>query len=410
MSDPHAEPSWKTSVRPGGLGWRTFHVVAVALATAAGLFLLWRASGSLFLVFAGLLFAVFLDACTQGLGWIWGVSRAWRLAVVCVCLLVLGVVGVSFGGYTIALQADELFATVQRQLNALRREVRGSSSAPGASSLAPQGEAPPPGQQQQPPSAPAQPWRPAPGQPSQEPGDGGGLGAVVRSFFPNAAALLQSATAALGGVAGVLGNLVVIVFLGLYVAVDPSIYRRGALLLVPPDKRERAGSVLDESATALRWWVIGQLVSMGIIAALTYVALLLVGMPAALVLALITGLFAFIPYIGSFVAGAMIVLFGLAQGPTMAFWGLGVYLLVQLVESYVLAPVVQRWSVNISPAVIIGGLTVLGGVFGIWGFILAAPLLAVLRIMVLRLWVEDALGDAEGAKAALGSPGAATDY
>jgi predicted PurR-regulated permease PerM len=85
----------------------------------------------------------------------------------------------------------------------------------------------------------------------------------------------------------------------------------------------------------------------------------------------------------------------------MAFWGLGVYFLVQLVESYVLAPIVQRWSVNISPALIIGGLTVLGGVFGIWGFILAAPLLAVFRILVLRLWVEDALGDAEGAKAAL---------
>jgi predicted PurR-regulated permease PerM len=224
----------------------------------------------------------------------------------------------------------------------------------------------------------------------------------VRSFFPNAAALLQSATAALGGVAGVLGNLVVIIFLGLYVAADPAVYRKGTLLLVSPDKRERVGSVLDQSAATLRWWVIGQLVSMAIIAALTYIALLLVGMPAAFILALITGLLAFIPYIGSFVAGAMIVLFGLAQGATMAFWGVGVYLLVQLVESYVLAPIVQRWSVNISPALIIGGLTVLGGLFGIWGFILAAPLLAVLRILVLRLWVEDTLGDAEGAKAVLG--------
>jgi predicted PurR-regulated permease PerM len=384
-----------------GLGWRTFQVVAVALATAAGLFLIWRASGSLFLVFAGLLFAVFLDASTQGLGWVWGVARGWRLAVVCVALLVLGIVGISFGGYTIAQQADELFATVERQLNSLRREVRGTDGAPGGKSLAPQGEAQPPGQTRQSQPAPTQGWGAARGQASQEVGDSGGVGAVVRSFFPNAGALLQSATTALGGVAGVLGNLVVILFLGLYVAVDPSIYRQGALLLVPPNKRERAGSVLDESAATLRWWVIGQLVSMAAIAALTYVALLLVGMPAAFILALITGLFAFIPYIGSFVAGAMIVLFGLAQGTTMAFWGLGVYLLVQLVESYALAPIVQRWSVNISPALIIGGLTVLGAVFGIWGFILAAPLLAVLRILVLRLWVEDALGDAEGAKAAL---------
>ncbi|MCC2653847.1 MAG: hypothetical protein K0R61_79 [Microvirga sp.] len=400
MSDPQAEPPWKTSVWSVGLGWRTFQVVAVALATAAGLFLVWRASGSLLLVFAGLLFAVFLDACTQGLGRVWGVSRGWRLAIVCVSLLVLGMVGISFGGYTVAQQADELFATVQRQLSALRREVRGTGGEPSARSLAPQGGAQPAGQARQPERTP-EGSRAAVAQASAEASSEGGVGAVVRSFFPNAAALLQSATAALGGVAGVLGNLVVIIFLGLYVAVDPSIYRHGALLLLPPDRRERAGSVLDEAATTLRWWVIGQLVSMAIIALLTYLALLLVGMPAAFILALTTGLFAFIPYIGSFVAGAMIVLFGLAQGATMAFWGLGVYLLVQLVESYVLAPIVQRWSVNISPALIIGGLTVLGAVFGIWGFILAAPLLAVLRVLVLRFWVEDALSDAQGARAAL---------
>jgi predicted PurR-regulated permease PerM len=158
----------------------------------------------------------------------------------------------------------------------------------------------------------------------------------------------------------------VIVFLGLYVAISPEIYRRGALLLLVREKRERVGAVLDECAETLRWWIVGQLVSMAIMAGLSYVALLLVGLPGAFILALITGLFAFIPYIGSFVAGAIIVLVGLAQSPTMALWGLGVYVLVQLIESYVLAPIVQRWSVNLSPALIIGGLTVLGAVFGIW--------------------------------------------
>lgn len=391
MTEPEAESWRKTFLRPG-LGWRTFQVVGIVLGSAAGLFLVWRASGSLFLVFAGLLFAVFLDAGTEGLGRIWSVSRGWRLAVVCISLLVLGVLGVSFGGYTIAQQAEQLFATVQDQLDTLRNS-EGTEDTPAGQGTAPATQN-------------AQPSQPqgsgaAPGQAPDQTGNEGGIGAIVRGFFPNATALLQSVTAALGGVAGVLGNLVVIVFLGLYVAVNPATYRDGALLLFPPDRRERVGSVFNESAVTLRWWVIGQLVSMAIISALTYTALLLVGMPAAFVLALVTGLFAFIPYIGSFVAGAIIVLFGLAQGTTMALWGLGVYLLVQLVESYVLAPIVQRWSVNISPALVIGGLTVLGAVFGIWGFILAAPLLAVLRVLVLRLWVEDALGDSEGARSAL---------
>jgi predicted PurR-regulated permease PerM len=270
------EPGLPRNTSLPDLAWRTLLVAAVSFGAAAGLFLVWRASGSLFIVFAGLLFAVFLDACTRGLGLIWTVSRGWRLAVVCISLLILGILSVSFGGYTVAQQAEQLFATVQQQLSSLRREGR---------TLAVQG-APSQGQY-------LQPYQPGSGPKSEQAPDesrnGAGIGAVIRSFLPNAAALLQSATAALGGVAGVLGNLVVIVFLGLYLAVDPSTYRYGVLLLFPPDKRERIGSVLDESAATLLWWVVGQLVSMTIIAALTFAALLLVGMPSALVLALIRG-------------------------------------------------------------------------------------------------------------------------
>ena len=381
-----------TETQSRWLGWRAFQVVAISFGTAAGLFLVWHASGSLFLIFTGLLFAVILDACTQWLGRIWNVARGWRLTMVCLSLLVLGVLGVSFGGYTIVQQADELFATVQQQLSSLRREVQGKM---GTKTAQP---GPLPGQQFQPP-----PRQGSEAEAGKSPEDSGesGFGTIVRSFFPNASVILRSATTALGGVAGVLGNLAVIVFLGLYVAADPPAYRNGALLLFPPGKRERVGKVLDESAATLRSWVVGQLISMAVITVMTYIALMLVGMPAALVLALITGLFAFIPYIGSFVAGAIIVLFGLAQGASMALWGIGVYLLVQFVESYVLSPIVQRWSINISPALIIGGLTILGSLFGIWGFILAAPLLAVLRVLVLRFWVEGVLGDREGAKTAL---------
>jgi len=310
-------------------------------------------------------------------------------------LLILGATGIAFGGYTIAQQADELFATVQQQLSALRRGASSEGGGPHEQAVPLQGKHRQPSAQER---AGA-----GSGQEDNKTGNGDGLGVVVRSFFPNAAALLQSATTALGGVAGMLGNLAVIVFIGLYVAADPSTYRNGALLLIPPDKRERVGSVLDETAAILRSWIVGQLVSMAIIAALTYVALVLVGMPAAFTLGLITGLFAFIPYIGSSIAGGIIVLFGLAYSANLAFWGLGVYLLVQVIEGYVLTPIVQRWSINISPALIIGGLTILGGLFGIWRVILAAPLLAVLRVLTLRLWVEDALGDSEGAKIALNS-------
>ncbi|MGD9616554.1 MAG: AI-2E family transporter [Alphaproteobacteria bacterium] len=384
---------------------RGFELAAIALGTAAGLFLVWQASNALFLVFAGLLFAVFLDACTRGLGRLWTGSRGWRLAAVCTVLALLIVTGVSFGGYTIAQQASELFNTVQDQLRVLERAVGGGSTGPNEDRGAPQAQsqpAPAVRSEAQPQGAPpSQSNRGAQSRPESD--DEGGIGSLLRRFFPNAGALLRSATTALGGVTGVLGNLVVIVFLGLYVAINPGLYRRGLLLLLPRDRRERFGAVLDECADTLRWWIVGQFVSMGIIAVLTFLALTLVGMPAAFVLALITGLFAFIPYIGSFVSGVIIVLVGLANGGTMVIWALGVYVLVQLVESYILAPIVERWSVNLAPALVIGGLTVLGMLFGLWGFILAAPLLAVLQVVILRLWVADALGDPDGTKAAASS-------
>jgi predicted PurR-regulated permease PerM len=390
-----------------GFARRGFELAAIALGTAAGLFLIWQASSALFLVFTGLLFAVFLDACTRGLGWLWTGPRRWRLGVVCIVLTLLIFAGVSFGGYTIAQQADELFNTVQEQLRFLERATRSSSSRQNEGRNAPQAQSQPAPTIQSEPQHQGSPQSPSSrGTQSRPESDGeGGIGSLLRRFFPNARALLQSGTTALGGVAGVLGNLIVIAFLGLYAAIDPKLYRGGLLLLLPPDRRERIGTVLDECAETLRWWIVGRFVSMGIIAGLTFLALVLVGMPAAFVLALITGLFEFIPYIGSFIAGAIIVLVGLANGGTMAVWALGVYLLVQLVESYILTPIVERWSVNLSPALIIGGLTVLGTLFGIWGFILAAPLLAVLRIVILRLWVEDALGDPNGAKAAMSSGG-----
>jgi predicted PurR-regulated permease PerM len=405
MTDLQSAGPSDPSSRLNGIARRGFELAAIALGTAAGLFLVWRTSSALFLVFTGLLFAVFLDACTRGLGRLWTGPRGWRLAVVCSVLALLIFAGVSFGGYTIAQQADELFNTVQDQLRILERATRGSSSRRN------QERNPPQTPSQQAPTVQSEPqYQGSPqGQSSRntqsrpESDDGGGIGSLLRRYIPNARAHLQAATTALGGVAGVLGNLIVIVFLGLYVVIDPKLYRGGLLLLLPRDRRGRLGTVLDECAETLRWWIVGRFVSMGIIAGLTFLALVLIEMPAAFVLALITGLFEFIPYIGSFIAGAIIVLVGLANGGTMALWALGVYLLVQLVESYILTPIVERWSVNLSPALIIGGLTVLGTLFGIWGFILAAPLLAVLRIVVLRLWVEDALGDSDGVKAAMSS-------
>src|SRR5262245_20254920 len=108
---PEREPEWARLRAPSG-----FRLVAVGIGTAAALFLAWRAAGALFLVFTGLLFAVFLDACARALGRIWRARRGVRLAVASGALLLLAGTALAAGGYTVVRQADDLAATVQTQL------------------------------------------------------------------------------------------------------------------------------------------------------------------------------------------------------------------------------------------------------------------------------------------------------
>jgi predicted PurR-regulated permease PerM len=189
---------------------------------------------------------------------------------------------------------------------------------------------------------------------------------------------------------GGIGNAIVVVFLGLYVAADPRAYQRALLLALPRDLRDRARTLIDEIADTLRAWMLGQLVSMGIVGCMSFAGLLLIGMPGALVLSVQIALFAFVPYIGALIGGSVIVLAAFAQGTALALWALGVYLIVQLIESYAVTPLVQRRAVSVAPAFAIAGVVVLGTLFGFWGLVLAAPLLAALRVMLLELWVEDA--------------------
>lgn len=387
MADVTPMLTRKTAGQEDRLARHSFEIAAIGLCAGAALVLAWWAAGALFLIFAGLLFGVFLDACARGLTQVWSGPRPWRLAAAGAGLACLVAASLSFGGYRVAQQADDLIATVQDQLRFLRGELNERGLVSGSPTTAASSRHAAVGGTQATNSMPS----------SITPGRRGQFG---RTFLPDPTALLQSATTAASAVLGALGNLVVIVFLGLYVALDPSLYRRGTLLLLPRDKRARTGSVLDEAAGTLRWWIIGQLASMAAVGTLSFIGLLLIGMPGAVILSVQAGLFAFIPYVGVLVGGAVILLAALSQGGTMALSALGVYAVVQIVESYVVTPLVQRRTVDLPPALTIGALVLLGALFGVWGLALGAPLVATLRIVVLRLWVEGALDEARGSEPA----------
>ena len=189
---------------------------------------------------------------------------------------------------------------------------------------------------------------------------------------------------------GALVNLGFIVFVGLFLAANPKMYREGTLHLIPKARRERAREVLSEMVATLRWWLVGQLISMLVIGVLTGLGLWLLGMPFALGVGVIAGLLEFVPFVGPFLGGALAVLLAFMEGPLQAMYVLLLYLFIQQIESNVLIPLIHQYTVELAPALTLTAVLITS-LFGFVGVFVATPLVAVVVVLVKMLYIEDVL-------------------
>lgn len=201
--------------------------------------------------------------------------------------------------------------------------------------------------------------------------------------------LVAGARTAFSLVSGVLGTGLLILFVGLFVAADPGVYRRGLMALVPVRRRHRIGEVLEELARTLRHWLLAQLFSMAVVGVMTWVGLALLGVPLALTLALVAALLTFIPNIGPILAAVPAVLLGLMVGSTTAIGVAVLYIGIQIAETYGITPFVQRRMLDLPAALIIAAQAIFGVIGGIFGLLVATPLAAVIVVVVRELYVED---------------------
>jgi predicted PurR-regulated permease PerM len=187
---------------------------------------------------------------------------------------------------------------------------------------------------------------------------------------------------------GALGAVALIVFVGIYLAVDPVLYRRGLLRLVPLHYRDAIDEALSASGTALSKWLMGQSVSMLFVGIATAIGLEALGMPLALSLGVIAGLLTFIPFFGALGAGVLAVLFAFTQGPQQALYVAFLAIAIQQVEGHLLTPLVQRWAVQLPPVLSIMSSVVFGLLFGLVGVLFATPLMVVAMTLIEKLYVE----------------------
>lgn len=384
------------------VGWRSRDVVRTAglvLAMYLALRLLWFANALFLVTFLGVLFAIAVSA---------GVDRLERFRIprgAGAALIVLSFFGllIGFGAWlapTLRSQGAELrqklpeavdraeewlnkrqsgmFGILLGGSDAVARagqpSAGGDSSAPGGAQgtqrLDSAGRAVPSAASGD--SAPQVKAAPALHQRIQE-----RLGGATRYLFP----FLTHTVEALGGI-------LIVVFLSIYLAADPQLYRRGVLALIPHRRREQAGVVMSRVASVLRKWLVTQLIAMLVIGGVTTIVLLILGVKAAFALGVLAGLFEFIPTVGPLLSAIPGVAMGFLDSPekaamvAVAYWG------IQFLENHILIPLLMKGGMDLPPALTVITQALLALVFGFLGLMVAVPLLATVMVMVQVLYVE----------------------
>lgn len=322
--------------------------VLIFFALAALAYLFWQLTDVLLLVFGAVLVAVVLRSCADLIARRTPVSKRWSLIVAGTIILLV------FAGFTYLLgtqlrtQLFQLFRLLPPALEYVLGEL-------GVTSVA-----------QEIPRMLGSGW-------------GGAIVSHIASLGLTAASVLT--------------NLLLVVVAGIFLALDPHVYRVGLVKLFPPGQHERIDGALDASGRALRLWLEGQLFAMALIGVLVAGAMWLIGLPAPLALGLIAGLLEFIPFIGP-ILGAMPALLIAVTWDTSTFsWTAAAFVVIQQIESNLIMPVVQRRTVELPPALSLFSVVAFGVVLGPLGLFFAVPLTVVVYVLVKKLYVRETLGE-----------------
>lgn len=335
------------------LARRVTLVNGIAVLFILGLAAAVLAADALLLIFACILFAILLYKLSDIMHRRFGLKR--KLALGLVVLLLSAIVGV--GGWAMAPQISEQSSQLAKEIPAAVERLQGEVA-------------------QHPLLKRVVAELPAPQDIVKQ----------MSSIVPNAGLFFS-------GVIGALGNIVIIIFVGIYFAATPGVYTGGFIRLIPQHKRGRAREVLDEMGDSLSSWLLGKAVSMLIVGTTTAIGLSLLGVPLALILGVIAGLLDFIPYLGPIMAGIPAVLLALSISPDLALYALMLFAAINMLEGYVLQPMIEAKAIDLPPALVIVMQLVFGTLFGFAGVALATPLAAVLSVLVKMLYIEDVLGD-----------------
>jgi predicted PurR-regulated permease PerM len=369
----HRSPPARSDERRGWSSRDILRTLAIVAAFYITLQLLWIGRSVVLLAFLGVLFGL---ALTAAVDWLERRRVPRAIGAVLIVLSFLGLL-VGIGAATapsIASQMDEL----KTQLPEASKKIQGwiRERQQGVTQVLEQ-VAPEETAGDSEPGGEARDKAPSVGQGVAE--QIGGIGKHVFGIFSSTLA--------------VLGGMLLIIFVAVFVAVEPQTYHAGLMHLFPHGMRARAGDVLTATAAMLRRWLLTQMVGMLVIGILTTGVLLLLGIKAAIALGIIAGILEFVPIVGPILAAVPAVAMGFLDGPEKALYVVLAYTAIQQTEANLLYPILMKKGLELPPVLTLVTQGVFAIVFGFIGLLVAVPLLAAIIVPIKMLYVRDVVGD-----------------
>jgi predicted PurR-regulated permease PerM len=204
----------------------------------------------------------------------------------------------------------------------------------------------------------------------------------------NSEKLLDTVTSFFNTGFGVLGDLYIILFLGIFFTASPTLYKDGILLLIPQERKAQGIHIMDRISRSLRGWLRGMLVSMILITVLITVGLMIIGIPLTMVLGLITGILEIVPNFGPLIAMIPGVLLAITVSTNTAIIVALLYIICQTIVANIVTPLLQKKIIHLPPALTLMSQLLMGGLSGVLGIVLAVPLLAILMILIDELYIK----------------------
>ncbi|HEU4565267.1 MAG TPA: AI-2E family transporter, partial [Gemmatimonadaceae bacterium] len=185
-------------------------------------------------------------------------------------------------------------------------------------------------------------------------------------------------------------NVFSVAIMGLYLALHPGMYREFLIALFPPLHRDLVRNVLGDLTRTLRAWIVGQMIAMVLLGALTALGLWLLGVPYWLTFGVFTGAAAIVPFFGSLVSTLLPALFvlGGSGGVTHALLVVGLGVVVHIFEGNVVAPLIMSKQVDLPPVLTIMAVLLLGKLLGPMGLLVAVPTVAIIMVVVRRILIN----------------------